>query len=437
MLSNWTLVLTMESTVEHNAHTFKMLIQPGYPGFLDLPWHLPLATWPDETFVQVKRGLSRHIVRFVNYDGRLYALKELPRRHAEREYRLLLQLASAGLHAVKVVGVIVDRGTHDTGEELDAILITRHLEFSLPYRSLFQSPDISDMHDNLLNALAQLLVQLHLIGFFWGDCSLSNTLFRRDAGTLAAYLVDSETSELHPTISDRMRRWELEIAAENIAGEIWDLQEGYGELAGLDPFITGEELTRRYERLWSELNQEELLEPNQQFRIDERVHRLNALGFDIKELEILTTASGDRLRLIPHLVEPGHHRRRLLALTGLDVQENQARRLLNSVARFRAKIEQREGRELPETVAAYRWLTEIYQPTIDAVSTELRDKLDPPEVFHQVLDHRWYLSEAAGMDVGLETAVRSYIDTVLRYIPDQRTVLPEGDEDEMLTRDSA
>ena len=48
-----------------------------------------------------------------------------------------------------------------------------------------------------------------------------------------------------------------------------------------------------------------------------------------------------------------------------------------------------------------------------AVPRRLRGRLEPAELFHQVLDHRWYLSEAAGHDVGLDDAVASFVATVL------------------------
>src|SRR5438876_7034061 len=83
----------------------------GHPDFLDLPWGLPLEEWPSERLVEVPRGIARHVVRFVNYDGIIYALKELPRRLAEREYRLLRHLAAEGIPVVEVVGTVTDRSS--------------------------------------------------------------------------------------------------------------------------------------------------------------------------------------------------------------------------------------------------------------------------------------------------------------------------------------
>ena len=135
-------------------------------------------------------------MRFVEYDGALYALKELPERPARREWKLLRALESQGLPVVEAVGIVTGRE-----DDLDAVLITRHLEYSLPYRALFSGHAIPDLRTHLLNALVELLARLHLRGFFWGDCSLSNALFRRDAGALSAYLVDAETGELHGQLS--------------------------------------------------------------------------------------------------------------------------------------------------------------------------------------------------------------------------------------------
>ena len=281
-------------------------------------------------------------MRFVEYDGVLYALKELPERPARREWTLLRRLEGQELPVVEAVGIVTERG-----EDLDAILITRHLEYSLPYRALFSGAAIPDLRTHLLNALAELLARLHIRGFFWGDCSLSNALFRRDAGALSAYLVDAETGELHGQLSDGQRAYDLDIAQTNIVGELLDVDAEVGLPPDLDPDETGEEIVQRYTSLWHELTREETFGPDERFKLDERLHPLNDLGFDVEEIQLEATPSGYRLRLDPHVVEPGHHRHRLLRLTGLDAQENQARRMLNDIARFREALERREKRTIP------------------------------------------------------------------------------------------
>lgn len=419
-----------------------MVARTGHPDFiarLDLPWHLPLAEWESERIVEVARGISRHVVRFIEYGGRLYALKELPERLAIREYRLLRELAERNIPVVEIVGVVTGRSPSErpapllrAADEMDAVLITRHLDFSLPYRTLFTGRGVPDVRNRLLDALSELLVRLHLAGFFWGDCSLSNTLFRRDAGALAAYLVDAETGELHPQLSDGQRRHDLEVAELNIAGELMDIQAAGTFPGDEDPVETAGEIPRRYASLWTELTREEEFGPDERYRIDARLRRLNELGFDVEEVELVATTEGkNRLSLPARVVEPGHHRRRLFELTGLWAQENQARRLLNDMAGFRCMLEIDQGRPLPEAVVAHRWLLEVFEPTVAAIPESLGAKLEAAELFHEILEHRWFLSEAEGRDVGLQQAVRSYVDNVLRFAPDEREVLPPTGTGEM------
>jgi hypothetical protein len=399
------------------AVAFQMRRRTGHPDFLDLPWDLPLERWRHERLVDVPRGISRHVVRFVRYGDAIYALKELPQRLAEREYRLLTELDRLFIPVVEVAGLVTGRqvGPRRAGDtfELEAALITRHLEFSLPYRRVLGATGADQaLGDRLLDGLVNLLVRLHVVGFFWGDCSLSNTLFRRDAGALGAYVVDTETGELHPQLSDGQRNQDVMVAEENIAGELLDVT-AEGLVHHMDPMLAAEELRRRYEGLWSELVREVAFAPDQRYRIEERLQKLNGLGFDVEEVEVSAQSGEYRLRLQPRVVEPGHHVRTLQALTGLEVQENQARRLLGDISRYRTELEASTGGPVSETYAARRWLIDVFEPTIDAVPDALRGRLEPAELFHQVLDHRWYLSEAAGHDVGLSEAVKSFIDTVL------------------------
>jgi Domain of unknown function (DUF4032)/Lipopolysaccharide kinase (Kdo/WaaP) family len=397
---------------------FHLTARTGHPDFLDLPWDEPLEEWRSARLVKLIRGISRHVVRFVEYDGALYALKELPERPARREWTLLRRLEDQELPVVEAVGIVTGRA-----DDLDAILITRHLEFSLPYRTLFSREAIPDLRTHLLNALVELLVRLHLRGFFWGDCSLSNALFRRDAGALSAYLVDAETGELHGTLSDGQRGYDLDIAQLNIVGELLDVDAEVGLPADLDPDEMAEDIVRRYESLWSEVTREETFGADERFRIDEKLQRLNELGFDVEEVELDATPDGYRLRLDPHVVEPGHHRHRLLRLTGLDAQERQARRMLNDLARYREALERTEKRTLSESVVASRWRDEIFEPTVAAVPAELQGRLPAAEIFHQVLEHRWFLSERAKKDVGLDKAIRSYIASELPQRPPERIVV--------------
>ncbi|HEY3003667.1 MAG TPA: DUF4032 domain-containing protein [Kribbellaceae bacterium] len=389
-------------------------------GLLSLPWDVPLEEWPDDRLVVLPRGISRHVVRFVRVNGQVYAIKEVMEHLALHEYRLLRDLERLNTPSVEPVGVVTDRVGRD-GEPIDSILVTKHLQFSLPYRALFSHTLRPDTVNRLLDALVALLVRLHLSGFFWGDCSLSNTLFRRDAGAFAAYLVDAETGELHHEVSDGQRAHDLYTGEINLFGELLDLQEGGLLDPIVDPQETVESINSRYEALWAELTGVEEFHTDELHRLDSRIRRLNDLGFDVDEIDIITDWDGSRVRIQPKVVDAGHHSRRLLRLTGLDVEENQARRLLNDLDSYAAATEQ-QGED--EEIVAHQWLTTCFEPVVRAVPPELRGKLEPAEVFHEVLEHRWFLSERAGEEVDTMTAARSYVDTVLGSKPDEKVALP-------------
>jgi hypothetical protein len=165
------------------------------PALLDLPWHLPLEEWPAENIAALPKGLSRHTVRFAHLSSHVIAIKETLPDLAVREYEMLKNLQKLDVPCVEPFAIIKNRKDND-GNELPAVLITRHLRFSLPYRAMWSQGLRPETATRLVDALALLLVRLHIAGFFWGDVSLSNTLFRRDAGSFAAYLVDAETGQL-------------------------------------------------------------------------------------------------------------------------------------------------------------------------------------------------------------------------------------------------
>lgn len=401
------------------ANTLKITAASTDPAILDLPWQLPLEQWPDDVLAALPRGISRHVVRFVRLSGKVIAIKEISEPVAIREYELLRQLHRIGAPAVEPVGVISGRKSAN-GEPLEAVLVTKHLQFSLPYRSLFSQTLRPDTVTRLIDALAVLLVRLHLLGFYWGDVSLSNTLFRRDAETFAAYLVDAETGDLHPKLTPGQRTYDVDLARTNIIGELMDLVAGELLDEDVDTIVIGDALVERYNSLWNALTGEESFESDERWRVAARIDELNNLGFDVDELSITTDIDGTRVQIQPKVVDAGHHSRRLLRLTGLDVQENQARRLLNDLDSYRAaKNRQNDDEEF----VAHDWLAKIFEPTVRAIPRDQRGKLEPAQLFHEVLDHRWYISEQQKRDVPMREAVQSYIDKVLRHRPEEVAIL--------------
>ena len=398
---------------------------PGY--LVDLPWSTPLGEWAHPTLVTMARGQCRHVVRFVSDGEQTFALKEMGDDEAGHEYTLLRRIAASGLPVVEARGLVTGRQAPD-GAPLGGVLITRFLDYSLPFRYLFGSESGPGLGPKLVDAAVVLLVRCHVEGVFWGDCSLSNLLFRRDAGALMGYLVDAETAEVRRPLTAQLRLADLEIARENIGGGLFDL-EAEGRLTrGTDIVGLVDLLEERYHLLWEELTGTLEIDMRERHLVDRRIRRLNELGFDVAELVVEREAAGDRLRVTPALIEEGHHARELRRMTGLLVQENQARRLLNDIASYGAYLARAEGTAPPQAVAAARWIAEVYEPIVAKVPEALRGRLEPAELFHELLEHRYYLSEAAGYEVDNETGLASYLESVLRFRSTERTLFEEDDQ---------
>lgn len=391
-----------------------------------LPYAVDLADW-DLPHMRGVLGLHRHVVRVVEVDGPRglygranrvsYVVKELPDHLVEREFRLLRGLHADGLPTAVVVAAVTGRGGGR-----DGILVTRHLDYSLPYRSLLAGVGLQIPHlgDRLLDALVGLLVRLHLAGFFWGDCSLSNALFRRDAGALSAYVIDVETSERFDSLTDGQRQMDLAIATENVVGGLLDLQAGGRLLPDIDPWEIAERIGTSYEQLWAELTAVERISADELWRVEQRIERLHDLGFDVEEMEVVSADQPGELRIVPRVVEAGYHQDKLLSLTGLTAQENQARRLLGDIRQFGAELQALSGKMLPENVVAVRWLDRRFEPTIMAIPPHLVGKLESAEIFHQVLEHRWFLSQRQQRDVTLAETIDSYVSEVLESAVHER-----------------
>ncbi|GDX13498.1 LPS kinase [Actinomycetes bacterium] len=379
----------------------------------NLPWHTPLEQWPEDETLAAQRGISRHIVRLVRSTpdpaSEIYAVKETVEEFAVREYEALRELSLRGAPAVAQVAIVTNRYSQN-GEELPCAIVTRFLPYSLPYRVILSGQITQHEITNMANALAYLLVRLHLLGFWWGDCSLSNTLFRRDAEGFAAYLVDAETGEFQKKLSDGQREHDLELARFNVAAELEDLKIAGFLFPAMDPIRGSESVITRYRKIWKSLSEPQILPAGDRHAVERAMRSLQDIGFAVEEVDIQLAGDKSTVTFIPKLVAPNYHSQRLIELMGLETEELQAKRILASFDRFRSReIEKTPKKE----EAAKRWLDEVFYKVINAVPTAMRGRVEDAQLFHEVLEHRWYLGEKAGRDLGLEFATNDYISKVL------------------------
>ena len=396
------------------------------PGLLALPWDRPLAEW-DATEVPLRDipvGPSRHLVRFVETDGRLWALKELPERVAAREYAVLRELESMGLPAVRAAGLVCQpaaepsTGPAAVADEDNALLVTRYLDRSWQYRRLFMRLPLDRPRHRarLLDAMAGLLVDLHRNGVFWGDCSLANTLFSRDGQLLQAWLVDAETSEIHSELTAGQRRHDLGILVENVAGGMIDLALRLEQPAEVVDALVDEaaSMTGRYTALWDALHAVPEVAFSDRLEIESRIRTLHDLGFAVDEVRLEPAGAHDRLRLQVVVAERRFHAVELAALTGLEVGEGQARILLGDLRAYQGLLQQQERREVRDAVAARRWRDDRFEPGMERAHAVTGGVGDPVQAYCDLLEVRWLLSEQAGRDVGEEEALTAL---ALRVVP--------------------
>ena len=386
------------------------VVSPTYaPTLLKMPWSTPLEEWSTDLLAALPRGISRHTVRLVEADGLVFAVKEIGERVAYHEYRNLRRLQELGVPCVVPFAVITHRRDED-GEELTPCLVTEHLRFSLPYRDVFSRDPAADVVSKLVRALAVLLVRLHLLGFYWGDVSLSNTLFRRDADQFSAYLVDAETGEFHEPLSSGRRLYDVDVARVNIIGELMDLQAAGAIDEDADVIALGNAIEAVYLELWDLVTGELVVEGDAFDAVAKRVEAINALGFDVGEMEIENEGNRYRIIIEPAVFSTGFYQKKLLQLTGLHVQDGQAQRLLGEMEVYRAV---RYGGKLPLEAVAHRWMVREYEPVVALIPEPLREKLEPAQIFHEILDHRWFLSQNEHRFVPLMEAAASYFQRVL------------------------
>ena len=393
----------------------RLRLREGAAELLDLPWERPLGEWrPDEhgtiagmRFRELPVGPSRHLVRFISSGRRTYALKEEPLDVALTEFSVLRHLQNKGLPAVAPVGLAA------APERDTAILVTEYLEFSIQYRRLLMRFPLGPgpYRDRLLDAMAWLLVDLHRAGVFWGDCSLANTLFRRDGDKIQAFLVDAETSEIHPSLSDGQREYDLDILVENVAFGLADLGAMQGREGAADDAVEAADTVRaRYAAIWDELHMEPELSAFDRHAVRARIRRLNDLGFAVDEITLEPTGrGGDVVRLKVAVANRRFHARELERLSGLRALEGQAQLLLNDLHEYQAWLEHQENRSISEREAAERWMTDVLEPSLRALAPAIGEKRDPLQAYCDVLEEKWILSELAAKDVGLAAAMDAYL----------------------------
>ncbi len=381
-----------------------LLVRPGNPDFLDLPWDLPVSGWSHGRLVEMPSGIHRHPVVFVAYDEGVFVIKELPRRLAVNEYNVFRALEERTTRSAEAVG-LVERGWVDPHDEQSAAVITRYVEHTFPYRHLVSGPGFGRRRSQMLDAIAGLLVELHVSGCFWGDCSLSNLLYRFDADAIESIMIDAETSRLHESLSDGQRAEDLEIMKLNLAGEMADIAAMTGVEIDQADLTLGEDVESRYSSLWSELTEELVITRDESYLIRERIGRLNQLGFSVSDVHLTPTEEGSLVKMNVEVGGRTFHSSHLRQQTGIEASENQARVILSDLNYFLAKNGSMTASG--KSVGTFKWLTTSFQPMVTKIADARPG--DPVQGYCDLLHHRFLLAQRRGQDVSNEEALADWI----------------------------
>jgi hypothetical protein len=351
--------------------TPRLSVRPEHPDFVDLDWSKPILEWENPRLVEMPEGIHRHPVVFVAYAQGVYAIKELPIRFARHEFETLGAMEEITRHVAAPVG-LVERPWIDKHSESSGAVITAYVADAFPYRDLVSGHDFGQRRGPLLDAFAGLLVELHLHGFYWGDCSLSNTLYRWDASSIEAIMIDAETSSMYEQISKGQRLEDLAIMEMNVAGEMADIAAEHGASIDDADLTLGFDISARYMALWDELTTSLVVTAGDHYRIRHRIDRLNALGFAVESIDLIPVDDGVNVKMRVKVGGRQYHSERLRQIVGIDTSENQARSILSDLSYYEAKL----GHTSPtrRSVGAMRWRSLVFEPLIHQISTDQPDE---------------------------------------------------------------
>lgn len=382
----------------------RLVLEAGSPDFLDLPWELPVMEWEHHRLIEMPTGIHRHPVVFVAYPEGVFAIKELPRHLGELEYAVLERLQHRTARSARPAALVSRPWLAGMSEQSSAV-ITQYVSHAFPVRNLVSERGFGPRRDQVLDAVAGLLVELHLAGCFWGDCSLSNLLYRFDAGAIEAVMIDAETSELHPSLSDGQRSHDLDIMEENLAGEMADIAASAGGDLDSADLALGEDVRQRYAALWAELEEEQVIPREESYRIRERLERINDLGFCVDDVVVEPGPEGNLVKIRTVVGGRMFHSDRLRDVTGIRASENQARVILSDLHWYLARREANDDRA--RRVGTVEWLTTWFEPMLDRIAADWPGT-DPVQGYCDLLRFRLDMASARGSDVGNDEAFAAW-----------------------------
>jgi hypothetical protein len=411
-----------------------------------MPWGTPLEEWPRHgvTPLVVRRGESRHPVLFVEAGQRRYALKETSPRSAMHEIAVIVELRRRHCRTLEPVGSVIVRGAPIAAGEIAGLTaytsgdvgycITRLAERVLPQSLLYRYP-FTDANKRLLwSAVAELLLDLHESGVYWGDPSLANILMDLGGHRLTAVMADAETAELVAgPISESRRRQDLDTFVELLEWQAEDIRlaRGLPEEYRLVTQGDADYFLARYEGLRQEREHTAHSAGDLFARIIDlrgRINRLNALGYGVLHLgaqamragrvgvESAAAPAAEDMGLRSATLRPKWYVRELKTLLGARVPRAYAERIYGHLLIHKWLMSEQAHADIGMEAAARDWVARYHQPALAFLAAYL-PTADPRTLFAaylDILDHTWRLSRREQRPISVEEGA---VDYALAHTP--------------------
>ena len=359
-------------------------LEPEYRADLEnLPWNIPLNKWDDShvNFLDIRKGISKHIVRFIKTKDYSFAVKQTNPISAYFESETFTKLLQKGIHTLIPAGYVFYKKNlfEMNSEESEglAFIVTILETKSIPHSILFKWDFSEESRKSIYKAAAELLANLHFKNIYWGDASLSNILIKfikvqDEKGKLhtelKAFLSDSETIQILKKIGN-----------EHIKK---DLKRFFNSMETID-----EEFPKaKSDKTISSLDNDK--------SFFEKEYKANyALLVKIQEFEDSTG-----LKVHKHFFRI--------------TDQYSIESILKQIEEHKWYLSEKNGSEVETTFAANDWIEKIYKPIIKEFNKlkifDYFPNTNSVKLYTDIMAHKYYLSLEKGEDVGIYSAIRSY-----------------------------
>jgi len=349
----------------------------------NLPWDTPLIEWNDKhvKFLEIRKGISKHTVRFIKTKDFAFAIKQTNPISAYFESETLTKLLQKGIHTLIPAGYVFykknlfEKNAED--KESLAFIVTILEAKSIPHSILFKWDFSDTSRKSIYKAAAELLAKLHFNNIYWGDASLSNILIKfikskDDRGKLhtelKAFLSDSETIQFLKVISDDHIKKDITYFFDSMTAISEEFPKDEKGKIGVDLNEDKKYFKQEYKNHYELLNK-------------------------IAEFE---------------------------KITGLEIQKHFFRirdqysidSILKQIEEHKWYLSEKSGSEIDTTFAANEWIEKIYKPIINEFNKlkifDYFPNTNSVKLYTDIMAHKYYLSIEKGEDIGIYSAIRSY-----------------------------